>query len=366
MAVTWDQVLAWRMGRQWLTSPTNGDAFAVVQRLAGVQAQVLSSAAAGIASRQVSPAPGEVDRLLAARSLVRTWAMRGTLHLLAAAEAGAYLSLLAAAKTWESGSWQRNFLNLTELRRLAEVVGELLDGAVLTRAELVAGIVERTGDERLGDQVASGWAAVLKPLAWQGVLCQGPSTGGRVTFAAPASWIPGWRGLPGPEEAARLVVPAYLGAYGPASAATFDQWLTRGRSPKARLRRWFSELGDRLAVVVVDGQELVARAEDVDDLHAARCDSTVRLLPAFGQYVLGPGTTDVHSIPPLRRSAVSKAAGWISPVVVAHGRVVGTWDMSDQRLAVTLFGEEGQISRPALDREMEAIAGGRAVSVTTV
>jgi hypothetical protein len=88
VALTWERVLAWRMRRQWLTSATTGDAVAVVRRLAGVQAQVASSAAAAIACRQQSPQPDEVERLLSERSLMRTWAMRGTLHLLAPDDAG--------------------------------------------------------------------------------------------------------------------------------------------------------------------------------------------------------------------------------------------------------------------------------------
>jgi hypothetical protein len=311
-----------------------------------------------------------VDRLLSERALMRTWAMRGTLHLLAADDAGAYLSLLAAAKSWEKGSWQRAFLTLGDLDRLTNVVGELLDGAVLTRPELVAGVVERTGDRALADHLASGWGAVLKPLAWQGVLCHGPSGAGRVTFTRPDTWLPTWSGIPAPDDAASVVVPAYLGAHGPASPEAFDQWLTRGVSKKASLRGWFGDLGHQLTVVDVEGQSLYARTEDVDDLSAAPRDDTVRLLPAFDQYVLGPGTGDVHIIAAARRAAVSKAAGWISPVVISRGRVAGIWGMKDQRIEIALFGEAGDISRPALDDEIQLVvarSGDRCdVSVKTV
>ncbi len=368
--VTWEQVLAWRMKRQWLSEATAGDAAVVVRRLAGIQAQLPSAAVAAIGLRQASPQPGEVDRLLAERSLLRTWAMRGTLHLLAAEEAGAYLSLLAAAKTWHKGTWQRAFVNLQDVNRLTAVVGELLEGRLLTRAELVAGVVDRTGDQALGDHLASGWGAVLKPLAWQGVLCQGPSSGGRVTFTRPDSWVSNWSGLPAPDDAAPVVIESYLGAHGPASAATFDQWLSRGASKKAQLGDWFARLGSRLTVVEVEGQPLYARREDLDDLRAARSDDTVRLLPAFDQFVLAPGTSDVRIITAGRRAAVSKAGGWISPVVVARGRVVGTWQVTDQQIDIALFAEEGDISRRALDDEVQRVAAlsgeNLAVSVATV
>jgi hypothetical protein len=358
------------MRRQWLTSATTGDAVAVVRRLAGVQAQVASSAVAAIACRQQSPQPDEVERLLSERSLMRTWAMRGTLHLLAPDDAGSYLSLLAASRSWEKGSWQRTFLSLDDLHRLASVVHELLDQTVLTRAELVAGVVARTGDQALGDHVNSGWGAVLKPLAWQGLICNGPTRGGRITFTRPGIWFPNWAGLPAPDDAASGVIPAYLGAHGPASPATFDQWLCRGVSKKASLRGWFDHLGDRLALVDVEGEKLYARVADIDGLHAARLDNTVRLLPAFDQYILAPGTSDTRIISASRRSAVSQAAGWISPVVVARGRVVGTWKVADRQIAIALFGEEGSIDRSALDYEVQAFAAlagdNYAFTVTTI
>ena len=288
------------MERQWLTGTRAGDGLTVVRRLAGVQAQVASAAVAAVAVRRSTPAAGEVDRLLSERSVMRTWAMRGTLHLLDV-EGRRRLPLPpGATKVWEKGAWQKAFLKLDELKRLTAAVEELLDGGrVLTRAELVTGVVERTGDKALGEHVASGWGAVLKPLAWQGILCNGPTDGGQVTFTDPAAWVPGWSGIPEPDDAAAVAIPAYLGAHGPASPATFDQWLSRGASKRADLRNWFAQLGDQLTVVDVESEDLYARSEDVDGMHAARLDATVRLLPAFDQYVSAPVPVTSGSSPPI-------------------------------------------------------------------
>ena len=359
------------MKRQWLTGTRAGDGLTVVRRLAGVQAQVTSAAVAAVALRRSKRAAGEVDHLLSERSVMRTWAMRGTLHLLDVRDAGAYLSLLAATKVWEKGAWQKAFLKLDDVKRLTAAVEELLDGGqALTRAELVTGVVGHTGDTALGDHVASGWGAVLKPLAWQGILCNGPTAGGQVTFTAPADWVPDWSGIPEPDEAAAVAVPTYLGAHGPASPETFDQWLSRGASKRADLRGWFAQLGDQLTLVDVEGEELYARTEDVDGLHAARPNDTVRLLPPFDQYVLAPGTSDTHIIAPHRRSVVSRSAGRISPVVIAGGRVAGTWEVKDHRVDVQLFKEAAEVSRKVLEHEVETSAvlpgDGYTVSVTKV
>ena len=337
--LSWAQALAWRMRRHHLDPRDGGSALEVVRRLCGVQAQVASAAALAVAVRQAKPSNSGLSRAVSRRSLVRTWAMRGTLHVLAADEAASYLSLLASARTWEKGSWQKAFLPAARMSRLADAVSATLEsGAELDRDELIAAVAEQSGDRALAEEIRSSWSAVLKPLAWQGLLCNGSVRGSRVTFTTPAARIRGWSGLPDPDEAAGHVIPAYLGAHGPATMAGFDQWLLRGATPKARLRQWFAELGDGVAEVEVDGTTAYLRAEHVDDVAAAKPSTAVRLLPGFDQYVLGPGTSDPNLVPPAHRAAVSRAGGWISPVVVSRGRVAGTWE-ADEEVAVDLFGK---------------------------
>ena len=336
----------------------------MVRRLCGVQAQVASSAELAVGLRCAAAQPGAVEQGLRDKTLMKTWAMRGTLHALPTDEAAAYLTLLAAARTWEKPAWQRAFVTAGQLAKLTDAAAELLDGRVLSREELIAGVLARTGDAGLAEQLGSGWGAVLKPLAWQGYLCHGPSQGNRITFTRPDSWLPGWRGPGDPAEAARHVVPAYLGAYGPASPETFDQWLCRGASKKSALKGWFAQLGTELVSIEVEGQRLHARSSDVDSLATIRPREVVRLLPGFDQYVLGPGTADPQIIPAGRRNEVSRAGGWISPVVVAGGRVAGTWQTTGEVLEVALFAEAGRVSAEALEAETARIAALRGAALT--
>jgi hypothetical protein len=355
--LTWEQVLAWRMRRQWLDPREASPAGDVVRRLCGVQAQVASAARLGVAVRQAEPDGGEVDRALDERTLVKTWAMRGTLHLLAPEDAGAYLALVGAARSWEKPSWQRSFgVSTAHMADLAEAVSEALDGRVLTRDELVEAVVARTGGPELEEHLRSGWGAVLKPLAWQGQLCHGPARGTRVTFARPDTWIPGWKGIRSEEDAARVVIPAFLGAHGPATIEAFDRWLTRGASKKGALRGWFAALEDELVSVQVEGEQAYARAEDADELAATPPAAAVRLLPGFDQYVLGAGTNAVEVIPAEHRAAVSRAAGWISPVVVTGGRVTGVWEIDGDTVAVRPFDDAAAVDRDALEAEVAHVA----------
>jgi len=286
------------------------------------------------------------------RTLVKTWAMRGTLHLLPVDQAGAYLALVGTGKFWEQPSWQRNFgATPADLEAIAEVAARILDGAVLTREQLSAAIVERTSSPHLAQVLASGWGPVLKPLAWWGVLCHGPSQGTRVTFTSP-SGLPGWKGLPPVEEAARTVIRAFLGAHGPATPDMLDAWLTRKSSRKTAVKRWFAALADELTTVEVDGVPMYVLAEHLDELLATGPSETVRLLGGFDQYVLGAGTDATYLVPAERRAEVSRAAGWISPVVLYGGRVAGVWQADGKLPEVTLW---EQVPRGPLDAEIARI-----------
>jgi hypothetical protein len=362
LETTWDRVRAFRLRRQLLDPVGDDDAVAVVRRLAGVQAQVPSAAELAVGVRQAEPDAGAVEAALADGALVRTWAMRGTLHLLAAEEAGAHLALMAAGRSWEKGSWVKAFgLRPEEMVELTAAVAEALDGRTLTRDELTTDLGERLGRPDLEAELRSGWGAVLKPIAWQGVLCHGPPAGSRVTFGRPDQLLPGWTGLPEPEDAARTVLPAYLRAYGPAPLGRFDAWLTRGTSRKGLLRSWREAVADDLVTVDVEGESADLLAEDLDELAATDPSTAVRLLPGFDQAVLGPGTAATEVLAAEHRGEVSRAAGWISPVVLVGGRVVGVWeDGDDGDVDVRPFAGEPTPSKTALAEAITRLAEVRA------
>ncbi|NEW33614.1 winged helix DNA-binding domain-containing protein [Nocardia cyriacigeorgica] len=338
MRVSWDQVFAWRLRRQFVRPRAAVGVVDIAARLCGLQAQVASSAELAAALRTSAPETGAVTRALAEGELIKTWAMRGTLHAMIPDTAAACLTLLAATRTWEKPAWQRTFGATPEqIAALADKVGELLEAQVLTREELVDQIVADPAFAVHETELRSGWGAVLKPLAWQGVLCHGPARGTKVSFTSPVT-LPGWRPVTDVDAAARTAITAYLGAYGPATPEAFDAWLTRGAHRKTRVRGWFADLGEELIEVDVDGRRAYLRAEHADELAATTPDDSVQLLGAFDQYVLGPGTRDQELLPPAHRAKVSRTAGWIAPIVVVRGRIAGTWELTDDdAVAVAMF-----------------------------
>ncbi len=355
--LTVPQVLAWRLDRQFLDPAWPASVTEVADRLCGVQAQVASSADLAIGVRRATSRPGDVPRALADGRIIKTWAMRGALHLVTPDLGSALLAAMASGRAWERPSWQKYFgLTPPLLERLREAVAEILEGRVLTREELVDEISARQDLAHLGEGLRSGWGTLLKPLAWHGDLCFGPSRGNRVTFMRPADASRLWRGLPPIEEAGPRVVEAYLGAYGPATTTRLGGWLAGGWFGTRLLRSWFDALGDRVTSVDFEGSPSVALTRDLDALMAARPSSSVHLLPGFDQWVLGPGTGDGQVTPAARRPAVSRTAGWISPVVIVGGVVRGTWELDAHDVHVAWFSEAGRAPRRKLATQVERLS----------
>ncbi|WP_067538508.1 winged helix DNA-binding domain-containing protein [Nocardia crassostreae] len=335
---TWDQVFTWRM-RQQLVDPRGGaNPVEIVRQMCGVQAQVTSAAETAVALRRTKGGPGAVVKALADRKLVKTWAMRGTLHAMTPDLWAGVLSLMASARTWEKPVWTKNFgATPDDIAALVAALGDILGKDALTRDELVTAIVAERRFHHLEEQLRSGWGAVLKPLAWQGALCHGPAQGSTVTFANPAHLIPDWPGTPDPDAAAPTVITAYLAAYGPATPESFDAWLTRNSLRKTTIRRWFAELGDRITEIEIEGRTGYLLTENLEALTATKPVPSVHLLGPFDQYVLGPGTGDEALLPKVHRSKVSRTAGWISTLVLVNGRIAGTWEAEVDDLVVTMF-----------------------------
>ncbi|HUR20694.1 MAG TPA: crosslink repair DNA glycosylase YcaQ family protein [Vicinamibacterales bacterium] len=323
---TWTQALAWRQRRHFLDPIADHAVEEVVTRLCGVQAQVASSADLAVRLRQKRSRPGEVAKALADGGLIKTWGMRGTLHLFTPGEAGNFLSLIAASRSWERPVWERYFgVSPAQMHALRAITREILGTDPLTREELIAQITRHRGFEHLGEAMKSGWGTVFKPLAWQGDICFGPSRGQRITFTTPQAASSAWAGVPAPDDAWPKVIDAYLGAYGPATIDNFSAWLSRGTVGKRELGARFDTMGDAIREVEVDGQVRLVRSTDVDDLIATEPRPTVRLLAGFDQWVLGPGTDDPNVVPAAHRTKISRTAGWIAPGVLVGGVVRGTW-----------------------------------------
>lgn len=341
--------------RQQLLHPVGTESVAgVVRRLGAVPAQLDSTAELAVRARQERSRPGEVARALAKGEIIKSFAFRGATHLLTPEEGGAFLALRAASRMWELPSWQ-SFYGLTpsDWPLLRGAVREALADGPMTRDELGAAVTAQPKFRHLGFAFADGAGTLLKPLSWQGDMSFGPPRDGRATFQR-LDVNPRWTGLPGLDEAGMHAVEAYFRAYGPATPDHVRYWLGEGLGAgRKRIQTWIASLGDRLAVVDIDGEPAYILREDLDALAATPATTAVRLLPGHDQWVLGPGTADARVVPPARRALVSRKAN----LVIVGGVVSGTWSLSDDQAVVSWFPEAGPPPHEALAEEVARLAG---------
>jgi hypothetical protein len=351
--LTWAQVRAWRCARQHLdvTAPA-GSAVAVTSELAGVQAQVASAAAIALAVRVEGLDASEHDALLwERRALVKTWAMRGTLHLLAADELGLWTAAQALLKPRHAaGTWLRaHGLTAEGAAAMVAGIGEALRGRRLTRAELAAAVAARVGEPELERKLGGAFGDLLKPAAFAGQLCFGPDDGRNVTFVHPEDWIGPLRAPP-PEQVPRELARRYLAVHGPATREELARWF--GTPSAAQAGRWIAALGEEAVAVAVNGRARWALERDVAPLQAAEPAGAARLLPAFDQLVVCAPRDEPGIVPAELRDAVYRPQGWFTPVVALDGRVVGTWrhELAGERAAITVTVRE-PVPRAALEAD---------------
>jgi hypothetical protein len=320
--LTWGEVRSWRLARQYLDHRVPAEELlAVVAGVCGIHAQVSSTAELQVAARVDGVRPEDVrDALWQRRSLVRTWCMRGTLHLLTADDLPLYTAALRTHDRWWKGAWLRMIgCSADELRAILDAVADALGETPLTRAQLADAVAQRVGSHA-EERMLSGWGEMLKPAAFEGALACGPPQGQSVTFVSPRHWLPAWE-EPASEPAWREIVRRYLRAYGPAAREEFARWWGMQPAPAGRILR---ASADELVEVDVEGYRAWALAEDVAGMRAARPPPPARLLPGFDVYVAA--TRPRSSLVDERfEDRVFRTAGWISPVVLADGMVAGVW-----------------------------------------
>jgi len=360
-SLTSESVLAWRMERQHLARRAPRDAaLRVVSDIAGLHAQVASSAELTLWARVDGLQAGEVSQLLwERRALVKTWAMRGTLHLLVAAELPRYVAALSRLRPRHHvPAWLRaHGLEREQADAMLAAIAAVLHGAQLTREELAAAVAERVGDPGLADRLRGGFGDLLKPAAFTGDLCFAPSDGQRVRFTRPADWLGAWE-TEEPERAAADVVRTYLRAYGPAPREQFQRWF--GMTSPAEAGRWLAGLGDEAVEVDVEGSRGWMLAADVAEAERAEPAGVVRLLGGFDHYVVAAPRDAEAVLAPEQRERVYRPQGWLSPVLLVDGRIAGVWayERNGRRLDVTVepFGRIAKDVNAAATAEAERLA----------
>jgi len=335
---SWQQIGAWRLKQHSLLPRLAQPEFIeAVSCTGGIQAQVMSAAELAIWARVVDLTPGDVrSALWRDKSLIKIWAMRGTLHLLSARD----LPLYVAARDMHA---DRNWLNYFTHYGISEeifhdfmrAVPEILGSEPMTKEELATAVSQTIkAPELRGALLSSSWGSLWKPSALRGDLCFGPNQGRYATFVNPRSWLSEWQTFE-PVKALQEIARRYLMAFGPANPEDFALWWDGGSGVNAA-RTLFRSIEKELAVVDVQGWRAFVLRTDLEALQQVEIKSSVRLLPLFDAYLLGLGRDVEVVLPRVHKHRVYRPQGWVSAVVLEDGCIKGVWDYMNHRSETTL------------------------------
>ena len=332
MARLTDEQIRWfRLRRSGLVEPFASPETTAAS-LAGVQAQILPAALLALRNRSATGADTAEEltaRLFTARTLLRLWGQRHTLHLYAAADWPVIQAAFAGRRTW----WERQALAEDSPLDPAAFREGIARAAVLLRARGTLSRKElRASGIPMPPELFSPWGGVFAELVRLGEACHAQWEGGEARYAHREHWLPGaeWS-PPTADEANAELARRYFACYGPASMNDFAYW--RSGALAGEGRRAFEAVAGELAEVETPADaaarrpRLFARRADVAELFAtppAPEAWPVRMLGRFDPFLLAHKEKG-WVVPDRYYDRVWRPAGHIEAVVLAHGRAVATW-----------------------------------------
>lgn len=317
-----DQLLRTRMVALGLLpgwGASSGTPEEVVRRHLAMQAQDFAASRWAIGVRLPGAVDADVRRAYDSGKIVRSWPMRGTVHVTCAEDLPWMLSVMGVrtlsgvARRWEALGIDKPFLE-----RAREIALERLrGGGRCTRGELSSAF-EKGGLEMEGQRLYH----TVWYLSQTGTLVQGPLIDNDHALVLLDEWIPNPRVL-GREEALAELGRRYLEARGVATVEDLVHWtkLTKGDCRKA-----LAAGPDIVEVAGPGGPYSMLRT-----LHEAMRDAPreggdrVWVLPAFDEHLLGYRVRDLQ-LDPTHATLVDPARNGVFRWTLVHnGRVVATW-----------------------------------------
>lgn len=329
------------------TAPVGADSVAeVVTWFGAMQAQDYASGLWSLGARLPERTRTHVEDALERREAVRTWPMRGTIHLVPSADARWMVEVLGV-RALAGAARRRAHLGLDEAtaERAVDVLGTALaGGGRLTRAECLAALTEAgiPVDGQRGYHL-------LRFASQRGVTCMAPNRGTEQTFVLLDEWV-GCSHRPSRDEALATIATRYVRSHGPVPRSDLAGWtgLT-----SADTTAGVAAAGDALTTVEVDGVTMLVMSDVLADAPPP-LPNTVLALPGFDEYLLGYKNRTLMVDPQHAQAIIPGGNGVFQATIVRAGRVIGTWTRSSTTVRTVVTVVPLEPLRPRDRREVEA------------
>jgi winged helix DNA-binding protein len=284
-----------RLTAQRLTPATAcASAEEAARAVIGVQAQDLRAARLALRSR----VPGLTRGAVRAAALLRTWTVRGTVHLIAASDRSWLHALLADRNARVFGARFERFGIVEEVNAMRGDVVELCGERPRDRVSLLRALVER-GHRSLEQRAINTF---VPWLSTQGLIVT--DIDGLLHAADPPPAVDH-------DEALAILGARYRAGYGPCDAADLAKWSSL---PITQARRALD----------------AARPPREADAWPADDPPPCLLLAAFDTLMLGYRTREPF-VAAEHDHHVLKGGGMLKPVVLSDGIATGTWSINKRR-----------------------------------
>jgi len=290
----------------------------VVRWFGAIQSQDFAGSLWAIGLRMREACEADVERAIAERSILRTWPMRRTIHLVPAEDARWMVRLLAPRQIARMAPYYRK-LDITsrKLDRAGKVLHRALAGGrQLTRAELYS----RLNAAGIATDAPAGMAHgmhLITHWALDGLICIAARKGKQPTFALLDEWAPRSRDLSGDDACAELAK-RYFQSHAPATISDFAWWAGLAM---AEARRFVWLIADSLKTLTIDGTEYWLNG---DLAESAAAQPPVLLLPAFDEYTVGYADRSAA----VEATMMNSVNHGLAASIFVNGRVAGTWKRS--------------------------------------
>jgi len=313
-----DEVVSRRMTSLLLAGGDSRSPLDVVSWFGAMQAQDLASGQWSVGLRIPGATEGDVERAINAGEILRTWPMRGTIHLVPSRDAKWMVDLTADRVVRSAaGRWRQIGLTESAANRGAEILASALAGGRrLSRSQCVTVLTEE------GSYTKEHIYQLLWYAAQTGVTCFGPLHGKEHTFVLLDEWVAD-PATPTREEALTILALRYFRSHGPTTVQDFAGWSGLLLDDA---RNGVEAAGDALATIDVEGSPHVLAAALLDERPQPDvAGEEVLVLPGFDEYLLGYKDRSLMVPAEHARQIVPGGNGIFMPTIVARGRVIGTW-----------------------------------------
>jgi hypothetical protein len=333
-----------RLASQQLSQTEFSSPSQVVAWLVAVQAQEYAGGKWSVGVRLPGSTDAAVERAIENREIVRTWALRGTLHLVAARDVRWLLELVAPRIIAGNARRYRELeLDARTLARSNALLAKAVqDAGQLERKELFS-ILEGNGISTRGQR----GVYMLQRASFDALICQGVSYRNRSTFlsferAAQGSTL-------AREEALVELARRYFTSRGPATLQDFTWW---SGLAAAEARRGLEAVQSELIQETIDGRHYWSAP---DRTSARNAGGRAYLLPGFDEFLLAYQDRSASLDSPEYGRRVA-GGGMLPGTIVVSGRVVGTWRRTFHKDRVIIAAEPFEPLTEAARRSVAAAA----------